>query len=297
MYNDLFLFIKVAQIGSFTKAARELELYQSTISRRISTLEEELGTKLIVRTSNHFELTKDGQQLLEQLKEQESIIQRKIFEALENQETIFGEIRVMLPQVLSLHTITPRVPEFMANYPRLKIRLHYQNHEINIQKDSYDLAIILGLPEQSAQKVKLIYRAKLTLFCTPQYMEKYGLLDNIHDLGQHNIIATMRDHGEIINRATFKHKITNELTSITLESHLACNSYFHDLVLVDSGEYIGTTYDPTIEKYFKSGKYIQVLSNYTSEEFDFYLIKRVEDDVRINLLASFIEKCFQGFNQ
>ena len=136
MYDDLFLFIKVAQFGSFTKAAKELGIYQSTISRRILSLEEALGSKLIVRTANHFELSIHGQQLYQNLIGQESLLQSKIFSALQNEDLIFGEIRVMLPHSLPLQVITPKIPEFMAKHPHLKARIYYQNHEINLQKNS-----------------------------------------------------------------------------------------------------------------------------------------------------------------
>jgi len=296
MYDDLFLFIKVAHIGSFTKAAKELNIYQSTISRRIVSLEQSLGIKLIVRTANHFELTAQGQQLFESLNGQEASIQNKIYSALENREQVFGELKVMLPRTLTLKIITPRLPEFMNRYPKLKLRILHQNHEINLQKDNFDFAIVWNLPDQQAQKVKLIHRANIVSFCTPQYVEKYGLLNDIKDINKHNILVLLRDHGEIFNRISLHHTKTNQSDTITINSRIFTNSYAHNIELVNTGEYISTAFDSLVKKDIANGRYIKVLQDYTFDTFDFYMLKRVEDDYRINIFADFIEECFKDFN-
>ncbi len=238
MYDDLFLFIKVAQFGSFTKAAKELGIYQSTISRRILSLEESLGTKLIVRTANHFELSLYGQRLYENLIGQEDLLENKIFSALQNEDLVFGEIRVMLPHSLPLQIITPKIPDFMAKHPNLKARIYFQNHEVNLQKDYIDLAIVYGLPEQQAQKVKLIHRAELVAVCTPEYIEQYGYLTDPTDIDDHQIIVVLRDHGEIINRTNIVHNKTQQVTTININHTLATNNFMHNLELVETGRFI-----------------------------------------------------------
>lgn len=297
MYDDLFLFIKVAKFGSFSKAAKELNIYQSTISRRISNLEESMGIKLIVRTSSHSELTNQGQLLFDSLADQESILQNIIFSVFEKKDTMFGELKIMLPQIISLKVITPRLPEFIAKYPRLKLRLYYQNHEINLQKDHIDLAVIFGLPDQPSQKVKLIHRSQLTAFCTPAYIEKYGFLSKIDEIKNHNIIAVLRDHGEVINRVNIKDISTNKITTIMLDNKIATNSFMHNLALVDTGEFIAASYEAVLQEDYKTGKYIRLLPDYEFDEFDFYMLKRIEDDPRVNIFANFIEECFKEYNQ
>jgi DNA-binding transcriptional LysR family regulator len=294
MYDDLFLFIKVAQFGSFTKAAKELGIYQSTISRRILSLEEALGSKLIVRTANHFELSIQGQQLYQNLIGQESLLQSKIFSALQNEDSIFGEIRVMLPHSLPLQIITPKIPEFMAKHPHLKARIYYQNHEINLQKDYIDLAVVYGLPEQQAQRVKLIHRAELVAVCTPEYIAQYGYLTDPADIDNHQIIVVLRDHGEIINRANIINNKTQETITINVNHILATNNFFHNLELVETGKFIATFYATTVDKALEAGKYIRVLPDYSFEKLDFYMLKRVSDDPKINAFADFLEECLLG---
>ena len=294
MYDDLFLFIKVAQFGSFTKAAKELGIYQSTISRRILSLEESLGTKLIVRTANHFELSLYGQRLYENLIGQEDLLENKIFSALQNEDLVFGEIRVMLPHSLPLQIITPKIPDFMAKHPNLKARIYFQNHEVNLQKDYIDLAIVYGLPEQQAQRVKLIHRAELVAVCTPEYIEQYGYLTDPADIDDHQIIVVLRDHGEIINRTNIVHNKTQQVTTININHTLATNNFMHNLELVETGKFIAVFYVSAVEKAINEGKYIRVLPDYSFEKLDFYMLKRVQDDPKINAFGDFIEECLVG---
>ena len=297
MYDDLFLFIKVADIGSFTKASKELNIYQSTISRRIVNLENKLGVKLINRTASQLDLTIYGRNLFERLKNDEILLQNKIYEALDKEKIVFGEVKIMLPHSLPLNIITPKIPEFMNRYPRLKLRIYYQNHEMNLQKNLIDVAVIYGLPEQQAQKVKLIHRANIIIFCTPEYIKRHGLLNDTKDLDKHKIIAPLRDHGEISARAILTNNLTKKIEPVNFNTNLAINNFSNTLVLVDTGEYIATAFDSVIEDKIRSGKYVQVLANYSLDKYDFYLIKRVEDDYKINIVSDFIEECFKEYNQ
>lgn len=294
MYDDLFLFIKVAQFASFTKAARELGIYQSTISRRIANLEAQLNKRLIVRNANHFELTVAGQRLLDELYQEESLLERKIHMLIENQDDIRGELKLMLPQVLSATFISPRIPEFIRQYPNLKLRLYFLNHEINLQKDFIDLAVIYGLPSQTAQKVKRIYRAELVIFCTQSYIEKYGYPQSLADVKGNHTISILRDHGELINKINLRHRQSGELCQIAVDSQVACNDYLNKIALVDSGEYLAVAYSDAIHKELLSGKYVALFPDYELDILDFYLLKRVEDDPNINLVAKFIEECFSN---
>lgn len=294
MYDDLFLFIKVAQFGSFTKAAKELGIYQSTISRRILSLEESLGTKLIVRTANHFELSLYGQRLYENLIGQEDLLENKIFSALQNEDLVFGEIRVMLPHSLPLQVITPKIPEFMAKHPHLKARIYYQNHEINLQKDYIDLAVVYGLPEQQAQRVKLIHSAELLAVCTPEYIAQYGYLTDPADIHNHQVIGILRDDGKIINRANIINNKTQQIITINVNHTLATNNFFHNLELVETGKFIALFYVSAVEKAINEGTYIRVLPDYSFEKLDFYMLKRVHDDPKINAFADFLEECLVG---
>ncbi len=292
MYDDLFLFVKVAQFGSFTKAARELGIYQSTISRRIANLEERLGAALIIRTANHFELTYPGQRLFHELNQDEIQLQQKIQQVINAKDVISGELKIMLPQVLSASFISPKLPEFMNLHPDLKLRLYFLNHEVNLQKEFIDIAVIYGMPGQAAQKMKRIYQAGLTVFCTPEYIRRYGRPQSLDDISPQRTLSVLRDHGELLNKLNFHHRKTGKTVQINVDSQVACNDYLNSLALVDSGDYLAVTYGDAIHADLRTGKYVALFPDYELDLLDFYLLKRVDDNPCINQVAKFIEECF-----
>jgi len=294
MYDDLFLFVKVAQFGSFTKAARELGIYQSTISRRIANLEERLGAALIIRTANHFELTYPGQRLFYELNQDEIQLQQKIQQVINAKDVISGELKIMLPQVLSASFISPKLPEFMNLHPDLKLRLYFLNHEVNLQKEFIDIAVIYGMPGQAAQKMKRIYQARLTVFCTPEYIRRYGRPQSLDDISPQRTLSVLRDHGELLNKLNFHHRKTGKTVQINVDSQVACNDYLNSLALVDSGDYLAVTYGDAIHADLRTGKYVALFPDYELDLLDFYLLKRVDDNPCINQVAKFIEECFGG---
>lgn len=300
MFDDLFLFIRIAQLGSYTKAAKEFGVFQSTLSRRIIKLESSLKVKLIARSSKQFELTKHGQKIFELLSNEEHEIQNKLNTALGCKDAIIGEIKVVLPQSLSLKIITPKLPDFLRTYPQLKVRIFYQSPLVNLKKGGIDLAVTYEMPEHLSQRVKLLHRVSPIAYCAPEYINKYGQVNSLTDICErsHNIICALRDHGEIINKAEIYHRegIT-EKNTIKINSNIAVNNSMHAMAMVDSGEYIALSYPECIYEHLISGRYVRLLPDYSFAPFNFYLAKRIDDDLRINLFADFIENCFREYTK
>lgn len=293
MFDDLLLFVRMVKYGSFTKAAKELGIYQSTLSRRIKNLEEVLKVDLIKRDATIFELTDKGKDFYEKFKDQETILNNLIHEAMNNAE-INGELKVLLPPALSIKLITPELPKFLADNPDLRLKVYYQNHEFNMKKDVFDVAVVLGTPSQQSQKVKLIYRTKAVAFCTPGYVAKYGLMTKLGEGSKHKFVGALRDDGEILNKINIYNDKTGEIIEINSKNAIVNNSFVHTLELVNSNEYIALGFETNIKDELLSGKYIRVLPEYYFSSFDFYLLKRVSNDYRINFFAEFIEKCFKN---
>ena len=216
MYDDLFLFIKVVKCGSFTKASKELGIYQSTISRRIFDLEEKLNNKLVIRHANRFEFTKAGLNLFNSLCEQESKILNLVHNALNEESIIAGEINVRLPRAMSHKIIIPYLHNFLTQHPQLKIQIHHR-HYPNLQKSNIDFALAGEMPTALTQKVKVLANVKFIVYCTPKYVEKYGFpksTDDISDISQHKVLPFVLDSGEVVKSIKARNLKTGELRTI-----------------------------------------------------------------------------------
>ena len=141
--QELAVFVRVAETGSFTRAARDMNLSQPSVSRIVGELEARLGVKLLLRTTRRLTLTGAGAQLLERA--------RDILAELENAEdaargvdSLRGKIRLALPVVFGMREVIPRLPEFLSRYPMLSMELRVSDLYQDLVADGVDVAIRLG---------------------------------------------------------------------------------------------------------------------------------------------------------
>jgi len=173
--------LRIAELGSYTKTAKELGLFQSTISRRIVKLEEKLNLKLIVRSSKQFELTKNGKQIVKQLSNMEQLIESKINNALEREDILMGELKVMLPQSLNPGSYDSPVLLVLESVPT-----YFKNYSTRPNK----IFLFFKFEPFTAHQIEInfYHRVVFNQATTPLGKDKYtylfglGYLDDVNDI-------------------------------------------------------------------------------------------------------------------
>jgi DNA-binding transcriptional LysR family regulator len=141
--QELVVFVRVGEAGNFTRAARDMNLSQPSVSRIIGDLEARLGVKLLLRTTRRLTLTAAGAQFLERV--------RDILAELDNTEdaargvdSLRGTIRLALPVVFGTREVIPHLPEFLARHPLLRVELRVSDLYQDLIAEGVDVAIRLG---------------------------------------------------------------------------------------------------------------------------------------------------------
>ena len=144
--NDFRLFVHVVNAGSFSAAARELGLPRSRVSRRIAALEDQLGVRLIQRSTRAFSVTDLGREfhrhaaaMLIEARAASAIIAREHHEPQ-------GLVRVACPPSMIQFQVGPMISRFMAQYPRIELQLESTNRRVDILREGFDLAIRVRFP-------------------------------------------------------------------------------------------------------------------------------------------------------
>ncbi|MDQ2068240.1 LysR family transcriptional regulator [Xinfangfangia sp. CPCC 101601] len=179
--NDLRLFVDVAAASSYAKASRLTGVSRATLSRRIAGLEEELGLRLIERSSRTFRLTGPGQQLFDRAKDVVAAADAA-FDMLEAEGADpQGEVRfAVAPSVLQLR-LNDMIADYLAAFPRVSIQIEATNRRVDLLRDGFDFAIRAGetrsgpldqviLPFASVEHV-LVIAPELTPFLRPTLTE------------------------------------------------------------------------------------------------------------------------------
>ena len=194
--NDLLLFARIVDCGSFSKAAQRVDLPKSTVSRRIALLEAKLGERLLQRTTRKLMLTEFGTSLLEHA--------RKVVEEVEaagalvqhRQQAPSGRLRVSMPSDFANLGLTGVITKFMARYPAITLELDLSPRRVDLVAENFDIAIRMGdLPDDSSLAARRVALEKVGLYAAPSYIATRGLPETPDDLLQHDLLCLLARTG------------------------------------------------------------------------------------------------------
>ncbi|MCG8491274.1 MAG: LysR family transcriptional regulator, partial [Sneathiellales bacterium] len=187
--ESLKLFVHVVEEGSFSSAARLFGCTPSSVSRQISNLEEELGTRLFQRTTRKQQLTEAGeiyfqhaQRITFDVEQARTAVQRLT-------EKPSGVLKVTAEADFAVSFIAPVLPVFLARFPDIKIRLFTNSNRIDVVDNAMDLAIRFGELPDSQLIARKITSSRSLLCASPEYLEKHGMPENPQALEAHNCLS------------------------------------------------------------------------------------------------------------
>ena len=187
-FTDLTIFVQVAQVLSFSEAARQLSMSPSGVSRAVQRLEERLGVRLFHRTTRSLSLTPDGAvyferglQILAELDEVE-------LELGQTQSVPKGTLRVDLSTALGRIHIAPALSEFVAQYPQLQVKVSLSDRLIDLIEEGIDVSVRVGSSPESRLIAYPLAKAPFVVCAAPSYLKRYGKPKAPADLNQHNCI-------------------------------------------------------------------------------------------------------------
>ncbi|WP_413289215.1 LysR substrate-binding domain-containing protein [Bdellovibrio sp. HCB337] len=254
------IFVKVVQNGSFSKAADLLNLPKSTISKAVSRLEKESGTKLIVRTTRSLSLTAAGRVFYETSLGPIQILEDAQKSLNGGDSLLSGLVKITAPEDLGTYVIAPAVAKLTQRHPRLSFELKYTNELIDLVKDGFDIAIRIGRPNESSFKVKRAGDVILIAVATPKYLSNKEKIRSPKDLEKHDCLSLSSQHFR-------KWKLTSTkggTAHVPVNNRISSNqmSSILKMVLADGGVALVPNY--LCENDLESGKIVRVLPEWRS---------------------------------
>src|SRR3954463_10858522 len=171
--QELTVFVRAAESGSFSKAARELGLSQPSVSRIIGDLETRLGVKLLLRTTRSITVTDAGALFLTRAREVLADIE-DAEDAARGVDSLRGTIRVTMPVMYGVRNIIPRLPKFLAAHPLLRVELSVSDERQDLVVEGTDVAIRLGPLNDSGFGARTFATLPRFLVAAPSYLAERG---------------------------------------------------------------------------------------------------------------------------
>jgi DNA-binding transcriptional LysR family regulator len=186
----MLVFAEVVESGGMSEAARRLGVSKASVSRQVSALERRLGAQLLRRTTRRMSLTEVGELFYarcQRVAEEAEAAERSVGDM---QAEPRGEIRLAAPMSFGQLEIAPRLPAFLARYPKLRVHLDLTDRVIDLVREKFDLSVRISasLAESSFMQRKLC-PIRIAVVASPEYLARHGTPRTPEDLRDHNCLG------------------------------------------------------------------------------------------------------------
>ncbi|RCJ39622.1 LysR family transcriptional regulator [Nostoc minutum NIES-26] len=186
--KSLMIFMRSAQYGSFSEAARQLGMAPSAVSRAVLRLEDELGVRLLQRTTRSLTLTENGDRFYERCQQIINDLEEAELEVKQSQSIPIGTLRLDLSFVFGKMHIAPALLRFAAQYPELHLNVSFNDRLIDLIEKGIDATVRIGISSDSSLIMHHLATARYITCASPQYLAQYGTPTKPTELLQHRCV-------------------------------------------------------------------------------------------------------------
>jgi len=182
------IFLKVAQLQSFSGAARQLGLPNATVSSAVRELEAALGTRLLQRTTRRVQMTQEGEAFYARSRELVADFDalRSMFRS--GADVLTGRLRIDMSVAMASRIVLPRLGGFMAMHPQLLVDLGTADRRVDVIREGYDVVLRAGTLQDSSLVARPLGSYRLVNCASPAYLEQYGTPRTPDDLARHRVV-------------------------------------------------------------------------------------------------------------
>ena len=192
----MHIFVRVAELASFTKAADHLGLPKASVSTAVQQLEAQLGTQLLHRTTRKVQMTQDGQRFYERAKT--LLVDMDELDAMFQHapQSLRGRLRVDMNSSIAWHQVIPRLPEFMREHPQIEVELSCTDRRVDVVGEGFDCVVRVGTLEDSSLVARPLGKLRIINCASPAYLERHGTPRELGDLASHHMIHYVSTLGQ-----------------------------------------------------------------------------------------------------
>ncbi|XYH97185.1 LysR family transcriptional regulator [Sorangium sp. So ce1128] len=255
-------FVRVAELGSITRAARSLHITASAASRRIAQLEDELCVRLFHRTTRALRLTDEGRAFLERCQRILGELEAAKQSIAHAREIPEGRLCVEAPGVLGRLVLVPAVPGFLARYPRIELDLRLRDAVVDPAAEGVDVSLRVGHLRDAQIVARRLGVTRMLLCASPEYVRRSGAPRAPEELQQHRCLGFVRDHRVV----PWRFRAESGTLRFEPTGHLSVNDGDALKALAVAGAGLAWVFDFMIAPELASGALVTVLDEFAIDE-------------------------------
>ncbi|AQT46527.1 LysR [Bartonella choladocola] len=277
-WDDLKIFLAVARKGQLLSAAKLLSVNHTTVARRLTALEDELKTQLVVRRTTGCDLTASGEELLVRAEKIEAELLLAQEQLGGKNINLAGHVRIAAPDGFGVSFLAPRLNDILLRYPDLVLQLVPMPRSFSLSQREADIAITVERPRHGRLIARKLVDYRLGLYAHRNYIKEYGLPERIEELKAHHLISYVEDlvasqalayNDEISRDFTSNFQISSTLGQLEAARSGAGIAVLHSYIAQNYNDLIPVLPDHKIERaywlsYHESARNIRRVSEVAS---------------------------------
>lgn len=269
--SRLLLLLDVVELGSFVKVSEQKNVDRSVISKQISRLEQELGVRLLNRTTRSLSLTAAGNEMINQAKALRELLNDTHRLAQNYHAEPRGILRITSSTMFGRQYVQEAISVFQQRYPDVEFELRLEDRMVDMVQEGFDIGFRIGRPKDSSLITRKIARSRLLIVASPQFLEKYGSVDSLQKL--ETLPATIyAAPGLLFNKFGYQDE-----AGIQQHFHLNAAYKVNDVEMLArsavGGNTLAVVTAQMVQDEIKQGKLVPIMTNLNIDDFGtFYAV-------------------------
>ena len=265
-FDAMRLFIRVAELGSFSAVALQAGVARSVVTRQIAALEAHLGVKLMARSTRRLALTSAGSAYLEKCRVILNLVEAAEADVAEERLTPRGNIRISLPLSFGLKRLAPLLLDFSQRHPEVSLDMDYSDRRINLIEEGIDLAIRITRRLEPGDVARKIGTGRMVVVAAPEYLARHGRPQHPGELAHHECLG----YTHVGSPMPWQFLVNGQPENFTVRSRINANN--GDVLTEAAAQGLGITLQPDfiVAGYLDAGRVEQILADFAIPELGVY---------------------------
>ncbi|MDD2136625.1 LysR family transcriptional regulator [Pseudomonas kurunegalensis] len=264
------VFVAVGELESFAAAARRLDISPAAVTRAVSALEDQLGVKLLLRTTRSVRLTEAGGRYLEDTRHILASINEANATAAGINATPKGDLAVTAPILFGKKFVMPCIVRYLQQYPEVDVSAYFLDRVVNMVEEGMDVAVRIGPLPDSGLKALRVGRVRRMLCASPDYLARHGVPKHPSDLAGHAVIGTTN----LSPRAGWRFGMTEEPTMVRMKPRLTVTSNDGAIAAASGGLGIARLLSYQVADELANGQLQVILAEYEEAPWPIHVLHR-----------------------
>ncbi len=264
------VFARVAELGSFTRAAEALGQPKASVSTAVQQLELQLGARLLNRTTRKVQLTQDGRAFYERCKDLLADFDEVQNLFAQGAQALRGRLRVDMTSGMARDLVIPRLPEFLHEHPLIELELSCADRKVDLLREGFDCAVRVGSIDDDSLIARRLGSFRIVNCASPSYLKAHGTPRRLEDLATHRLIHYVGTLGA--RPAGWEYPEGDGWQTLPMPGAITVNSIAAYEACCLAG--LGLIQAPAsgVQPHLDSGRLVEVLREYPAEPMPVSLI-------------------------